>query len=95
MTAAPSWMSAEQAAAFERGVTAADAASAGVVHHEPTQPAFDPDYRPKVRPTAPGIDPTVGYGSDRTTHQSLLPHHALADADAQAQDLIDMLNGRW
>ena len=42
-----------------------------------------------------GIDPTVGYGSDRTTHQSLLPHHALADADAQAQDLIDMLNGRW
>jgi len=53
MTTAPSWMSAEQAAAFERGVTAADAAGAGVAHHEPAQPAFDPDYRPQVRPTAP------------------------------------------
>ena len=42
-----------------------------------------------------GTDPSAGFGSDRTTHQSLLPHHALADADAQAQDLIDMLNGRW
>lgn len=53
MTTAPSWMSAEQAAAFERGVTAADAAGAGVAHHEPT--AFDPDYRPQVRPTAPSV----------------------------------------
>ena len=42
-----------------------------------------------------GSNPRFGFGSDRTTHQSLLPHHALADADAQAQDLIDMLNGRW
>lgn len=42
-----------------------------------------------------GSNPCFGFGSDRTTHQSLLPHHALADADAQAQDLIDMLNGRW
>lgn len=48
MTTAPSWMTAAEAAAFERGTTAADAAGAGVAHHEPAQPAFDPDYRPQA-----------------------------------------------
>lgn len=54
---APAWMTAAEAAAFERGTTAADAAAdaagAGVVHHTPAQPTFDPTYRPQVRPTAP------------------------------------------
>ena len=35
---APAWMTAAEAAAFERGTTAADAAGAGVVHHTPAQP---------------------------------------------------------
>lgn len=39
-----------------------------------------------------GMDVEAGFGSDRTTHQSTVPHHALHDAQAQAQDLIDMLN---
>ena len=54
---APAWMTAAEAAAFERGTTAADAADdaadAGVAHHTPAQPTFDPTYRPQVRPTAP------------------------------------------
>jgi DNA polymerase III epsilon subunit-like protein len=37
-------------------------------------------------------DPT--FGSDRTTHESKLPHHALWDADAQAEDLIEMLSSK-
>jgi hypothetical protein len=54
---APAWMTAAEAAAFERGTTAADAAAdaagAGVVHHTPAQPTFDPTYRPQVRTSTP------------------------------------------
>ncbi len=49
---APAWMTAAEAAAFERGTTAADAANAGVVHHTPAQQTFDPTYRPQVREPA-------------------------------------------
>lgn len=38
-----------------------------------------------------GMDPSKGYGSDRTTRKSAVPHHALHDAEAQALDLVDML----
>jgi hypothetical protein len=54
---APAWMTAEQAAAHERGVTNAQHACSAVAHHEPAQPTYDPDYRPRVRtassPSAP------------------------------------------
>jgi hypothetical protein len=40
-----------------------------------------------------GMDPSKGYGSDRTTRKSAVPHHALHDAEAQALDLVDMLTG--
>lgn len=41
-----------------------------------------------------GMNISAGFGSDRTTHESSLPHHALYDALAQAQDLCDMLNSQ-
>lgn len=44
---APSWMTAEQAEAYARGTTAADRASAGVVHHEPTQAGHPYVAKPK------------------------------------------------
>ena len=50
---APAWMTATEAAAFERCTTAADDAVAGVVHHTPAQPTFDPTYRPQVRTSTP------------------------------------------
>lgn len=31
------------------------------------------------------------YGESRTGHASLVPHHALYDAQAQALDLLDLL----
>lgn len=38
-----------------------------------------------------GMDPSRGFGSSRETHDPAIPHHALHDAEAQARDLIDML----
>jgi hypothetical protein len=34
------------------------------------------------------------FGQSRDTHESLLPHHALWDAFAQAQDLVDMMDAK-
>lgn len=41
-----------------------------------------------------GMDPSKGFGNDRTERRSVIPHHALRDAEAQAHDLIDMLTPR-
>ena len=41
-----------------------------------------------------GLRPRSAWGSDRETHAPELPHHALSDAIAQAQDLVDMLAER-
>lgn len=41
-----------------------------------------------------GTDIGAGFGSDRTTRRSEVPHHALWDAEAQARDLCDMLSAR-
>jgi hypothetical protein len=41
-----------------------------------------------------GMDPSKGFGNDRETHESTVPHHALYDALAQAHDLIDMLGSQ-
>ena len=38
-----------------------------------------------------GMDPSRGFGSTRESHDPVIPHHALHDAEAQALDLIDML----
>jgi hypothetical protein len=40
-----------------------------------------------------GMDPSKGFGADRETHDPVIAHHALFDAEAQALDLLDMLNG--
>lgn len=39
-----------------------------------------------------GMDPSKGFGSAREAHEPTVPHHALHDAEAQALDLLDMLN---
>jgi len=41
-----------------------------------------------------GLRPNSPWGSDRESHEPVLPHHALSDAQAQARDLIDMLTER-
>lgn len=38
-----------------------------------------------------GMNPAKGFGDDRETNESAVPHHALHDAIAQGQDLVDML----
>ena len=39
-----------------------------------------------------GMNPSRGFGSERETHAPKVPHHALHDAEAQALDLVAMLN---
>lgn len=41
-----------------------------------------------------GMVPSPEYGGDRDTHPSRVPHHAMWDAHAQAEDLIDMLEAK-
>lgn len=59
-----------------------------------SQTAFDVPYHYRslcLRSMKYGLVANTTYGSDRSTHSSEIPHHALSDARAQALDLQTML----
>lgn len=64
-------------------------------HLEGGQPLDPFHYRSLcLRSMKFGLRPNSPWGSDRESHEPVLPHHALSDAQAQARDLIDMLTER-
>jgi hypothetical protein len=77
-----------------------DAPWVEALHRQALQVAGDPKWVPDspfshqtlcLRSMMFGQNVTAGWGGPGRTHQSLVPHQALEDALAQAQDLISLL----